>query len=527
MSAKGLLDVVLPEYTGAEGAQGAVTDGGEPDGEGGEAGRTERNTAMRRSKALAIIVSSLGDKPLRAVVGVRRDPREMWRRLHVRYARPASSTKVSLYEILANKRLKRGGNMQNHIAEFEQLYDRIDSMGDAVVEVQRVATLLRSVGAEYESIVLALRTVPGNMSWDDLTARLLYEYERRESAKNEGGASLISSQRMKRGPKCFSCGKYGHIKTNCTEKSSRGSEDSDSDDDAKKKRLKKSYSTKASKKKKPDRKRDESRKGMRLLMAKDAKEQEDDQVLIDSGASSHKAKTRDIMTSVKKIPERKIVTANNEVLVCNQSGDVDVRMYDPEGDVITTARLRKVLYVPGLQANLLSCAALTKSRVKVTVTSDGCRLVDQDDGQLIGSGAKGADGLCVLMADVVHQARASVATESSVNLWRARLGHVSKATIRDMVRAKKAKGITLSESLTAMNAVMETKLARCFREEYRRQSRSGTSYIKTFVGRCYRVLADTSISSHLSTKIADQEYVGSPITKRGRQRCIQGVQDSI
>jgi hypothetical protein len=111
-------------------------------------------------------------------------------------------------------------------------------------------------------------------------------------------------------------------------------------------------------------------------MAKDAKEKEDDHFLIDSGASSHMAKTRNIMSNVKKIPGRKIVTANNEILVCNQSGDVDVRMYDPEGDMITTARLRKVLYVPGLHANLLSCAALTKSLAEVTFTSDGCRLVD-------------------------------------------------------------------------------------------------------------------------------------------------------
>jgi GAG-pre-integrase domain len=123
----------------------------------------------------------------------------------------------------------------------------------------------------------------------------------------------------------------------------------------------------------------------------------------------------------------------------------DVRIYDPEGDMITTARLRKVLYAPGLHASLLSCAALTKSRVEVTFTSDGCHLVDQDDGQLIGYGTKGADGLCALTADVVHQSRASVAAESSVNLWHARLGHLSEATIRDMVREKKAKGITLSE----------------------------------------------------------------------------------
>jgi gag-polypeptide of LTR copia-type len=50
--------------------------------------------------------------------------------------------------------------MLNHIAEVEQLYDRLDSMGDAVVEGQRVATLLRSLGAEYESIVILRDRLP-------------------------------------------------------------------------------------------------------------------------------------------------------------------------------------------------------------------------------------------------------------------------------------------------------------------------------------------------------------------------------
>jgi hypothetical protein len=123
MSAKGILDVLLPAETGAEGAQDAVADGDESEGEGGQAGLIDGNAAMRRSKAVAIIVLSLEVRPLRAVVGVRGDPREMWRRLHVRYAGASSSTKVSLHETVANKRLKKGGNMLNHIAEFEQLYE--------------------------------------------------------------------------------------------------------------------------------------------------------------------------------------------------------------------------------------------------------------------------------------------------------------------------------------------------------------------------------------------------------------------
>jgi hypothetical protein len=67
----------------------------------------------------------------------------------------------------------------------------------------------------------------------------------------------------------------------------------------------------------------------------DVEKLEEDQFLIESGASSLTATTRNIMTNVKMTPEGKIVTANNEVLVCNQPGDVDLRMYDP-GDVIET-----------------------------------------------------------------------------------------------------------------------------------------------------------------------------------------------
>jgi hypothetical protein len=47
MSAKGVLDVVLLAETGSEGAQGAVADGEESEGEGGQAGRIDGNAAMR------------------------------------------------------------------------------------------------------------------------------------------------------------------------------------------------------------------------------------------------------------------------------------------------------------------------------------------------------------------------------------------------------------------------------------------------------------------------------------------------
>jgi hypothetical protein len=96
---------------------------------------------------------------------------------------------------------------------------------------------------------------------------------------------------------------------------------------------------------------------------------------------------------------------------------------------------------------------------------------------------------------------------ASVNLLHARLGHVSKATIRDMVREKKAKGISLSDGEDVIDCdecCTGKQLAKHFQEEYRQQRGSEMSYILTFVGRYSRVLVVTSISSRLSTKSADR-----------------------
>jgi gag-polypeptide of LTR copia-type len=135
------------------GADGAV---------GGQVVGTD-DTATRMGKAVAIIILSLGDTPLRAVDGENEDLREMWTRLHARYARTSSSTKVTLHEKVANKNLKRRGNVVNHIPELEQLYDMLKKMGDNVTQGQRVATFLRNLGPEYDAAVSALRSIPDEL----------------------------------------------------------------------------------------------------------------------------------------------------------------------------------------------------------------------------------------------------------------------------------------------------------------------------------------------------------------------------
>jgi gag-polypeptide of LTR copia-type len=159
---------------------------------------------------------------LRAWLGARDNPREMRARLHARYASASPSTRVTFHKRVAGKRPKTGGNTVDRISALERLYAGLEAVGDDVLPGQSVATLMGSLGPECDAAVTELRTTPDEPSWDDVAARLQDEYEGSVSAGSDRNAELTfpssaKQQRQMRGPKCFECGKHGHLRRNSTE----------------------------------------------------------------------------------------------------------------------------------------------------------------------------------------------------------------------------------------------------------------------------------------------------------------------
>jgi hypothetical protein len=70
-----------------------------------------------------------------------------------------------------------------------------------------------------------------------------------------------------------------------------------------------------------------------------------DEFFIDSGACSHMSATDEIMINQREIPEREILTANMQTLVCRSMGDVDIVLYDEDGKRTTKATVKFVLYL--------------------------------------------------------------------------------------------------------------------------------------------------------------------------------------
>jgi hypothetical protein len=94
--------------------------------------------------------------------------------------------------------------------------------------------------------------------------------------------------------------------------------------------------------------------------------------VVDSGASSHMTGDKSVLSGLYKLATPLAVTvANGTVLMCDMVGTVSLSFADG-GHVVS---LQHVLYVPGLNRNLLSVAAAVEGAgVTVTFTSGVCTI---------------------------------------------------------------------------------------------------------------------------------------------------------
>ena len=169
--------------------------------------------ASDKSKAAAIIVGGLGDKPLRLVVGVRKDPAHMMEKLNERYASSKLTTRMTLMTSLTNMAYK-GGDMTEFVDSYASLLDRLEAMDAKVPSELSVIMFLASMKGHFAPTVAALRTMSDeSLRWDDVTARLIEEADTAKAARGSGpssGSALVVATRM-----CDFCGKRGHTQDRC------------------------------------------------------------------------------------------------------------------------------------------------------------------------------------------------------------------------------------------------------------------------------------------------------------------------
>ncbi len=146
----------------------------------------------------------------------------VWKKLVDQYQKRTWANKLALRRKLYSLRPKDGDSIQKHIKEMTEIFDGLAAIDDPITEEDRVVHLLASLPESYNVMVTALEANVKVPKMETVTERLLHEErkikERKESqTKEEMKAMLVNRHCKSKGPKCYHCGKFGHIKRNCKE----------------------------------------------------------------------------------------------------------------------------------------------------------------------------------------------------------------------------------------------------------------------------------------------------------------------
>ena len=440
-----------------------------------------------KSKAAAIIVGGLGDKPLRLVMSVRKQPALMMLKLNERYASSKLTTRMTLMTTLTNM-VYRGGDMTEYVDSYASLLDRLEAMDAKIPTELSVIMFLASMKGHFAATVAALRTMAeDNLRWDDVTARLIEEADTTKLSQNTSsgsGSALTVSVRT-----CEYCGKQGHSQDRCWQnpdnpnnrlgstrsepakskranvaqsgkdepsnrsressgqrsrrggrgRASRADSDSDSDTIADK------HAHSAS-----SRRRTGSSK-YHVLTARCSNTSSADStpvkpdsqlgqhqkaIILDSGASAHMCPVREWMHDFAPCDPTTVSLGDDSRLQCTGIGKLRVRLVSRSGED-QVAELQAVQYTPGLAYTLLSCSALAEKHVSTVIDSNGCSLYKQ-----LRLGRRQLIATCTLQDGIYYLngtptasgQQANTATNSAVTLWHQRLGHTSHGKVKKLMQ---------------------------------------------------------------------------------------------
>ena len=222
-----------------------------------------------------------------------------------------------------------------------------------------------------------------------VTERLLHE-ERKLSEKRkqlegkeitkEKEEALASGERVweKDGPRCYKCGKIGHIRRNCGDwgkERPRGDRFKDNRFQNKRAlRVEEEYSGSS----------EEESTG--LLSLQGTQEGIRDKWIIDSGASSHMCKEAKLFDSIHRFRRQvEVKVGDGRSLWAVGRGSVGILVNNMGKK---RCILREVLYVPKLAFNLFSVTKAAEAGKSTEFTKEGCTIREGKSGALVAVGYK-------------------------------------------------------------------------------------------------------------------------------------------
>ncbi|XP_035893610.1 uncharacterized protein LOC118503894 [Anopheles stephensi] len=84
--------------------------------------------------------------------------KEFWEKLRAYHEKATVTSRVSLLKKLCNFNLAENGEMESHLMQIEELFDRLTTAGQTLDESLKIAMILRSLPESYNGLVTALES---------------------------------------------------------------------------------------------------------------------------------------------------------------------------------------------------------------------------------------------------------------------------------------------------------------------------------------------------------------------------------
>lgn len=389
---------------------------------------TRRKFVVRRDRALATIVLTV-DPSLLYLIGEPENPGDVWQKLQDQFQKRTWANKLALKRRLYSLRLVEGEPVQDHIKAMTEIFSELAVVGDPVENEDQVVQLLASLPESYEMLVTALETSMEVPEMDTVVERLLHE--ERKLQEKAGGLEKAMASKEKKGPRCYKCKDFGHIRRECPLLTKEGERNFRSKPKRDRRKKVKAYKAEA------DCSSDESvvvlaHHAMTASLA--------DGWIIDSGATTHMCKNRELFKSLKMVPHTSVTMGDGNALSSRGVGDVEFMLKLPNGKSKNCV-MQGVLFVPGLAYNLFSVAKAGK-KGKVTVFKDAtCEILDGK--KVVASGSRVGN---LYFLDCDSRQRALAASDGSEMLWHRKYGHLGQDSLKKLVHKDMVEGLEYDPS---------------------------------------------------------------------------------
>lgn len=427
-------------------------------------------TLTKREKASGIIISALGDAPLRVVMEVDDDPQRMLQLLDARYASNRTVSRIAVQTQLFRMKYTNQ-DMSSYVDQYTTLFSQLERMGKdaAIPETHKAPMLLASIdpSCRLESTAAALRTKDvTELTWDYVATTMIDEYNAKQFVSSESGGKSGRNRRKrnKRGSytssritqndndesdnsdieskvraltvalksvksgnskiqlHCNFCDKSGHTEDRCYL-------NPDNPNNKLPPKVCDRFISNASKKESGNAGHGKNVEIAGTLLQKaTVLPPRDNRSYADSGATAHFFHSQSLFVpgSMKECDPTTVLLADKTPVSSTECGDVIIPFRD------ANIRLRNTFYVPGLGYNLVSMGRLADNGIESHFRRDDVQLMLESDGFVIGTGERDNDTrLYMLPEPISHDASQHAMVtekakdEAQTQLWHQRLAHIN------------------------------------------------------------------------------------------------------